>query len=118
MAKRHVTYLRKIRDFIKRKDVQFLLCKVTDPDEHGFCLIGKDPRLGIIVVLDPNKEFLATLIHECVHGIYPQYKEKKVLSIESYIMKNASPIQFKNILFCFASHGKLLPKGTTIEDIA
>lgn len=117
MAKRHVAYLKKIREFIKRKDVQFLLCKVSDPIEHGFCLVGKDPRLGIIIVLDPCKEFLATLIHECIHGIYPHYKERKAVAIEKFIMKHASPIQFKHVLLCFAKHGKLLPRGTSIEDI-
>lgn len=114
---RHVTHINKIKKFIKQKRVRFLIGAINNPAEHGLCLISKEKDDDIIIVLDPEKEFLATLIHECLHGIHPTYTEKKILSLENCVMKGATSNQFKSILFCFGKHAKLLPRGVIVEDV-
>lgn len=113
----HMIHLNSIKKFIKNKNVRFLIAKIDDPTEHGFCLVSKDKTLETIIILDPEKEFLATLIHECLHGIYNDYSESRILKIESQIVKKLSSAQFKNLLLHFGKHAKVMNKGTKVKDI-
>lgn len=117
MARRYVIYLSKIKSFIKLKRVRFLIAHIHEQDEHGLCLINVSDKKDIIIVLDPRKEFLATLVHECLHGIFPKYKEEKILALEDHVIKNASSVDLKSLLFHFGKHAKLMPKSTVVDDV-
>lgn len=102
MADRHTTYLKRIQRFIKRPNVKFLIHGIPIKNEHGFCLTYSNPKDPILIILDPRKEFIPTLIHECLHGMYPKYKERKVKTLEAFIMKRITSNQVVELLRTFS----------------
>ena len=99
----HKVYLKHIHKLIKRKNVWFLVQRIPD---HGYCDIngGLAP---IVIILDPRREFIPTLVHECLHGIYPDYSERKVHHLERVIMQNITSRQVMSLLRCFCTCAKL-----------
>lgn len=116
MATRCTMYLKRIREFIKRDDVKFALCNLSTRYNHGYC-ISNSSDTKIIIVLDPRKEFIPTLFHECLHGIYQKYKEPKIQSLEKFIMKNASQKQIMEMLKFFCDNATMLKKTEIISDL-
>lgn len=111
MSRRHITFLKGIHEFIKRKNVKFLIHDIPGSTDHGYCITTTNNKSIILIVLDPRKEFIPTLIHECLHGIYPHYKEDKIKSLERMIMKDSTCKQYRDLLLCFSTHGKLYTKA-------
>jgi len=48
--------------------------------------------------LNHHHEILPTLIHECLHILYPTWSESKVLKYESQIFNKLTPRQINNLL--------------------
>jgi len=118
MAERHVTYLAAIHDFIKQPRVKFLLHNIRSAEEHGFCLTSTNSRDVILICIDPRKEFIPTLIHECLHGLYPKYKERRVGNLEKLIIRKMTPKHYINLLKCFTTYAKFYNlKGQRIKDL-
>lgn len=111
---RHTTYLKQIQRFIKKPNVKFLIHPIPIKHDHGFCLTYSNSKDPILIILDPKKEFIPTLIHECLHGMYPRYKERKIRSLETFIMNRITSHQVIDLLrsFClFAHHYNLYNKN-------
>ena len=102
MTHRHVMYLKRIQRFIKKPNVRFLIHEIPITNEHGFCLTSSSSRDPILIILDPNKEFIPTLIHECLHGMYPKYKERRIRSLERFIMNRITASQVVELLRVFS----------------
>lgn len=64
---------------------------------QGICDYEEDS-----IRLDYRKEFISTLVHECVHYIYPDYSETKVIREEKIIMNTITDRQVRNIIKRFA----------------
>lgn len=116
MASRHTLYLKRIHTFIKQNNVKFALLSLSAEFDHGYCITNSSDEL-IIIVLDPKKEFIPTLIHECLHGIYQKYKEKKIQQLEKAVMKSVSQKQIMSLLKCFCDHAKLVKKPENVCEL-
>jgi hypothetical protein len=108
---------KKIKNFICKKNVVFIITPIRNKNEHGLCLSTKDSKSKIIIIIDPRKEFLSTLIHECLHGVYPSYSESKIKRIEKVIVNKSTSLQFKNFLLFFCLNAKLLRSETSVDDL-
>ena len=53
---------------------------------------------GDVIVIDPRKELLPSLIHEFIHKMYEEYPESLVKKCESKIINSLTIKQFKNII--------------------
>lgn len=106
MAKKYKpieVYVHKICKLFKSKKVKFALCSLKDM--HGVYITTESDDYHAIV-LDPYKEFVPTLIHECIHYLYPKYSEKKVLKVEKMIM-GSGPKNIIKILKQFSKNIKI-----------
>lgn len=54
-------------------------------------------ELGLFFV-DPRHSLLPTVIHEALHVLYPEWSERKVMSMEEQICKKMSHRQWVNLL--------------------
>lgn len=48
--------------------------------------------------IDPRKEFIPTAIHECLHYLYPDWTETKVLKIEKNLMNQIDYFELSKFL--------------------
>lgn len=53
------------------------------------------------IYLNPKEGILSTFIHECLHVLYPEWKESLVLTTEKRVFNNLSEKQIKNLLARF-----------------
>lgn len=53
--------------------------------------------------IDHRDELIPTLIHECIHRIYPKWSEEMVVTAEKRIMKHITARQAKTIIKKFAN---------------
>lgn len=74
----------------KQKRGFFYLKKLKEV--HGYC----EWEDGVI--LDYRKDFIATIIHECIHLLEPEWSEKKVLYAESRVINTVSDIDIVRLL--------------------
>jgi hypothetical protein len=51
-----------------------------------------------IIWLNPQENILPTLIHECLHILYPNWNESKVYKYEAQIFNQLTPRQIKKLL--------------------
>jgi hypothetical protein len=65
----------------------------VDLDSVGFCDYENDE-----IWVDYRADVLATIVHECLHAIYPDMPEYEVRQLEKMVMDNLSPVQAKRIL--------------------
>lgn len=61
------------------------------------CVGFNDPENKLIWV-DYRKDTLATIVHECLHAIYPDLSESGILRLEKMVMDNISPLQAKRLI--------------------
>jgi len=82
-------YLKKIHALLKR-------------DEINICIKRMKTKEGTSrlfdIWLNPDYNLISVLIHECLHIIYPQKKERWVLKKEKFIFNQLSEAQIKNLL--------------------
>jgi hypothetical protein len=53
------------------------------------------------IKIDYRKEFIPTLIHECIHYLYPDWPETKVLYMEKRVINILSSRQVVSLLKAF-----------------
>ncbi|MFA6603989.1 MAG: hypothetical protein WCT10_04095 [Patescibacteria group bacterium] len=63
-----------------------------NPDSVGFC----EP-IDQIMYIDPCCDVLATLIHECLHAIFPDKTEDDIIKLEEMIMRHLTPTQARRL---------------------
>ncbi len=62
---------------------------------------------GILWISTRAKNYLLnTLIHECLHAIYPNYSESKVCWLTTQILKRLSPSQYAHLIIAWAENLK------------
>lgn len=83
---------------IKNPEVNFFIKKLKGI--MGYC----EWSSGITV--DYRKEFISTLIHECIHYIEPEWNETKVLYAEKRIINTLTSEQVIKILRAFVCRYK------------
>jgi len=49
------------------------------------------------MAVDFRKDALSTIIHECLHLLYPHLPEKSILQMETGIVDNISQLHFQNL---------------------
>jgi len=57
------------------------------------------------MTVDFRKDALSTIIHECLHILYPCQPEKWVLKVEKGVVDNMTQLQFQNLCFKVGSMG-------------
>jgi hypothetical protein len=101
-------YLGKIRTYIKTTKTVFLLSPIRKRRVHGYFLYTETDKKSIsVIVIDPRKQFIPTLIHEILHALYENKTEEEILDIEEYIMENINSKQILKLLCCFCTHAKI-----------
>ena len=53
------------------------------------------------IIIDYRRELIATLIHECIHYLYPNWSESQVLYAEKRVINTINNRQVVNILKTF-----------------
>ncbi len=66
--------------------------------------ISPDIGMGNIIFLNPQKDILPTLIHECLHIIFPKKKEEKIEKLGIVLSKEISPKRFKTLAIKMADN--------------
>lgn len=67
------------------------------------------------VWLDPDDRILPTIIHECLHIIYPRKTERDILNLEKKIAKRISEQQLKKLLLLLAEATKKSKQKTSVK---
>lgn len=111
----HTKILKKIKVFITQPNVKFAIANLPIRINHGYCITSSGSN-KIIIIIDPKKEFFATLIHECLHGLFPTYKEKQIKTVENQIMSKITQKQVLDILQCFCTNAKFLTSLESIQE--
>lgn len=55
------------------------------------------------IMLDYRRELIPTLIHECIHYMYPDWSETQVLYAEKRIINTINLVQVIKLIKCFAN---------------
>lgn len=77
----------------KQKKGFFVLKKLNGA--HGYCEWDEG------IVLDYRKEFVATIIHECIHLLEPDWSESQVMYSESRVINTISEDDVVRLLLFF-----------------
>ena len=86
----------KCLNLIKRKPAGFIVFKKLR--YCGWCKPDED-----VLEIDPRKDMLRTAYHECIHYIYPDWSETKVIYAESRLINNCSTLDNAKFLKCLSS---------------
>lgn len=87
--KEFALYLKKIHALLKRDEINICIKRMKTKE-------GASSFFNIW--LNPDYNLISVLIHECLHIIYPQKKERWILKKEKFIFKRLSEVQIKNLL--------------------
>jgi hypothetical protein len=83
-------------NLIRRKPPEFLIFKKLSI--CGWCLYDEE-----CLVIDHRKDLLRTAYHECVHYLYPDWSETKVLYVESRVINNVTILDNAKFLMHLSS---------------
>ena len=78
-------------NLVRRKPPEFFVFKKLGC--FGWCDYELD-----MVALDHRKSPIRTAYHECLHYLYPEWSETKVLRVESRMINNLSMLEITNFL--------------------
>jgi hypothetical protein len=78
--------------YSRLKDKDFIIKFFRSKDTAGLCHFDQK-----LIELNPHEDILSTLVHEMLHSIYPEWKEKKVVAHENLIMQKLSHKQMANL---------------------
>ena len=104
--KNYKYYLHQVLKIIQSDNTKFCLLKIRKNYCHGYCIFFKMENSPIIIILDPRKEFISTLVHECLHGAYQTLSETKISKLERKIMENITKTEILNLLDTFNKKAK------------
>ncbi len=93
--------VRRIRDFLandRRWKIYYGRlheCKMLYPEhtKPGDLLLGVTVRFANTIYIDYRNDVISTLMHECLHAIYPRKTEKEVGALQRLIMRQMMPWQ-------------------------
>lgn len=88
-------FTRRLYRLFKEKPFIFELKKLKGARGYCFDDLSK-------IEIDYREEVISTLVHEALHYIKPDWKEKRVRFNEIYLMQRFSKTQIKNILKRFS----------------
>ncbi len=88
-----ILYYRVVR-LLKKVDKDFFRLKKLK-GAMGYC----EWEDGIVI--DYRREFIPTIVHECIHYLEPTWTETQVLYAEKRVINTVSIEQIKNILKLF-----------------
>jgi hypothetical protein len=78
-------------NLIRRKPSEFLVFKKLGI--YGWCLYDED-----LLLVDPRKSPIRTAYHECLHYLYPEWSETKVLRVESRMINKLSMLEIAQFM--------------------
>jgi len=87
--------IKDIISFIKSKPPMFFQFKKIHGRVTGI-------YKGDHIELDFRKDLVQTIIHECVHALYPELSETKVIAIEKDIIKTVTNLEVAELLTILA----------------
>lgn len=114
------TLKKKFNTNINKKDCIYLYNRILRLIKRSNCNFFRFKKLkGAMgycewedgIVLDYRRELIPTLIHECVHYLYSDWPESRVLYVEKRIVNTITPSQILHLLQLFA-------QKVTVEDDA
>lgn len=90
--------LYKIYRMLKEIPMQFRLNRKMS--DHGItCVYDNHPETGAAIYVDPEKrEFMGTVLHECLHLVDWDMEEEHVAKLERDMMKKLTDRQLMNLL--------------------
>lgn len=92
ITKKQLSFLHsKCLNLIKRKPPEFMVFKKLGI--YGWCLYDEDTLL-----VDHRKSPIRTAYHECLHYLYPEWSETKVMRIESRMINKLSMLEIAQFL--------------------
>jgi hypothetical protein len=50
-----------------------------------------------VLYIDLRQDVLATIVHECLHAIFPDKEEQEIIDLEDLVMRHMSPVQAKRL---------------------
>lgn len=75
----------------------FMVRFIRSKEVHGLCY-----KYCNFIEITADGVILATLVHEMLHDIYPEWTEKRVLKMERFIMNRLSHRQMINLIEALA----------------
>jgi len=78
-------------NLIRRKPPEFMVFKKLGI--YGWCLYDED-----ILIVDPRKSPIRTAYHECLHYLYPDWSETKVLRVESRMINKLTMLEIAQFM--------------------
>jgi hypothetical protein len=78
-------------NLIRRKPPEFLVFKKLGI--YGWCLYDED-----VLLVDHRKSPIRTAYHECIHYLYPDWSETKVLRAESQMINKLSMLEIAQFM--------------------
>jgi hypothetical protein len=84
-------YHTKCVNLIRRKPPDFLVFKKLGI--YGWCIYEDD-----LILVDHRKSPIRTAYHECLHYLYPEWSETKVLRVESRMINKLSMLEIAQFM--------------------
>lgn len=78
-------------NLIRRKPPEFLVFKKLGI--YGWCVYEDD-----VLLVDHRKSPIRTAYHECLHYLYPEWSETKVLRVESRMINKLSMLEIAQFM--------------------
>jgi hypothetical protein len=78
-------------NLIRRKPPEFLVFKKLGI--YGWCLYDED-----VLLVDHRKSPIRTAYHECIHYLYPDWSETRVLRAESQMINKLSMLEIAQFM--------------------
>ena len=85
-------YLRRCYRLLEDPDTIVHLRKLPQ-NIHGMAMGCAD-----VMVVDPRRDVLSTIVHECFHIMFPAWSETKVLKHESGVVNKMTKRQWRNLI--------------------
>lgn len=100
LTKKQISFFHKrCLNLIRKKPPEFLVFKKLR--YFGWCYdssFGVDEQL----VIDHRKSPIRTVYHECLHYLYPDWSETKVLNVESKMINRLSMLEIASFMRIFS----------------
>ncbi len=53
---------------------------------------------AVMITIDHRHDIIATLVHECLHVLFPETHELRIQKLERFIMKRMHPMQARRLI--------------------
>ncbi len=100
-----INIIRRLYRIFEKHPEKFTIGKLFGLHGHISYYSGNKRGISIDrISLDHRGEFFATIVHECLHYLYPNAEEENVLALEKKIMRELTERQIKAILKKFVEN--------------